>query len=57
MQTKIIRLKLSHAFYLWLHSTIVQNLGGCHAAEVTADTHNLFEEIPSLELQVTWLWH
>lgn len=28
--------------------TRVQNFGGYHAAEVNADTHNMFEEIPSL---------
>lgn len=28
--------------------TRVQNFGGYHAAEVNADMHNMFEEIPSL---------
>lgn len=28
--------------------TVVQQLGGYHAAEVNVDTHNVFEEVPSL---------
>nr|WPV71142.1 MAG: putative capsid protein [Ips partiti-like virus 1] len=31
-----------------LPTTVVQNFGGYHAAEINADTHSLFEEIPSL---------
>lgn len=31
-----------------LPATIVQNKGGYHAAEIKAETHSLFEEIPSL---------
>lgn len=28
--------------------TVVQNMGGYHAAAINAETHNLFEEVPSL---------
>lgn len=31
-----------------LPTTVVQNFGGYHAATVDEDTHNLFEEVPSL---------
>lgn len=31
-----------------LPTTVVQNFGGYHAAEINEQTHNLFEEIPSL---------
>lgn len=31
-----------------LPTAVAQGFGGYHAAEITADTHNLFEEVPSL---------
>lgn len=31
-----------------LPTTVVQNFGGYHAAEINTDTHALFEEVPSL---------